>query len=139
MMLFIWVPGPMGGDMGGGGGGTWKGLAGSLAATCLWPPGYMLGGAGGGPPRRDRWCRQSRFEGRWYFELGVRRVPSMDHAGQAPRQDRRLYQGRSEAAWCLSALVRRGMERRERVFEASQSTVLVATAAIGTQLCAAAC
>ena len=54
MRLFIWVPGPMGGDMGGGGGGTWKGLAGSLAPTCLWPPGYILGGAGGGPPRRGR-------------------------------------------------------------------------------------
>lgn len=38
----------------GGGGGTWKGLVGSLPETCLWPPGNMMGGAGGRPPRTSR-------------------------------------------------------------------------------------
>ena len=42
MMLPICGP-FIGGDDIGGGGGTWKGRAGSLFETCLWPPGYMMG------------------------------------------------------------------------------------------------
>jgi hypothetical protein len=41
--LFSWggIGLVIGGDMGGGGGGTWKGLVGSEPDMCRWPPGCM--------------------------------------------------------------------------------------------------
>jgi hypothetical protein len=46
--------------MGGGGGGTWKGLVGSVPETCLWPPEYMMGARCGGEPASSAWESSNR-------------------------------------------------------------------------------
>lgn len=64
----------MGGDIGGGGGGTWNGLVGSVPETCLWPPEYMVmdeeeeveeetEARCGGEPASSAWASSSREGG----------------------------------------------------------------------------
>lgn len=53
IMLFMELGPAMGGDIGGGGGGTWKDREGSLPETCLWLPWwYIVCGETGSNPLR---------------------------------------------------------------------------------------